>query len=173
MPSQQHTEILEQEITTEVIEELLSSCSDCNDIIDMQSLDCASESVILIYRARLEGTSQKDSGSLINLIKTWVSSGPSFIVNELLVMVDSQCTLVISSLSEGECMNDPTAESTTSDTNSNSNTSDTTPSSIVTSSATAAIIGAVVIVIIIIIGVVVALVIMSRHTHGDETINKQ
>ena len=70
----------------------------------MQSLDCGSESVI-IYRARLQGTSQTDSGSLISVIETWVTSGPSFIVTELLMTVDSQCTVVILSLSDhGDCI---------------------------------------------------------------------
>ena len=159
------------------MKQLISSCTDCNDIIDMQSLDCGSESVI-IYRARLEGTSQRDSGSLISVIETWVTSGPSFIVTELLMTVDSQCTVVISSLSDhGDCtqtITDTTASSTTLD----SNTTPSSSSSDSTSSDTAAIIGGVVaVVIVIVIGVVtvaiVALVIKSCQTHGDVVIKKQ
>ena len=182
----QHAERREasRQITNAVMEQLISSCTDCNDIIDMQSLDCASESVI-IYRARLEGTSQRDSGSLISVIETWISSGPSFIVTELLMTVDSQCTVVILSLSDhGDCtqsITDTTTSSTTPNTIPDTN-SNTTPSSSSssdsTSSDTAAIIGgvvAVVIVIVIVIGVVaiVALIIKSRQTHGDVVINKQ
>ena len=175
----QHAERREasRQITNAVMGQLISSCTDCNDIINMQSLDCASESVI-IYRARLEGTSQRDSGSLISVIETWVTSGPSFIVTELLMTVDSQCTVVISSLSDGDCtqtITDTTTSSTTPDTDTNttpSSSSDSTPSD------TAAIIGgvvAVVIVIVIVIGVVaiVALVIKSRQTNGDVVIKKQ
>ena len=170
----QHAERREasRQITNAVMEQLISSCTDCNDIIDMQSLDCASESVI-IYRARLEGTSQRDSGSLISVIETWVTSGPSFIVTELLMTVDSQCTVVILSLSDGDC--------TQTITDTNSNTTPSSSSSDSTSSDTAAIIGgsvvAVVIVIVIVIGVVtvaiVALVIKSHQTHGDVVIKKQ
>ena len=119
----QHAERLEasRQITNAVMEQLISSCTDCNDIIDMQSLDCGSESVI-IYRARLEGTSQRDSGSLISVIETWVTSGPSFIVTELLMTVDSQCTVVILSLSDGDCtqtITDTITSSTTPNTNTN------------------------------------------------------
>ena len=136
----------------------------------MQSLDCGSESVI-IYRARLQGTSQRDSSSFINLIEDWVSSGPSFIVTELLMTVDSQCTVVILSLSDhGDC--------TQTIPNTNSNTTPSSSSSDSTSSDTAAIIGgvvAVVIVIVIVIGVVaiVALVMKSCQTHGDVVVKKQ
>ena len=144
------------------MEQLISSCTDCNDIIDMQSLDCGSESVI-IYRARLEGTSQRDSGSLISVIETWVTSGPSFIVTELLMTVDSQCTVVISSLSDhGDCTQ------TITDTTASSSSSDS------TSSDTAAIIGGVVAVVIVVgIVIIVALVIKSCQTHGDVVIKKQ
>ena len=182
IPSSQHAERREasRQITTAVLQQLISYCTDCNDIIDMQSLNCGSESVI-IYRARLEGTSQTDSGSLISVIETWVTSEPSFIVIELLMTVDSQCTVVISSLSDhGDCtqsITDTTTSSTTPDTN-------TTPSSSSdsTSSDTAAIIGGgvavvIVIVISIVIGVVtvaiVALVIKSHQTNGDVVIKKQ
>ena len=164
------------------MEQLISSCTDCNDIIDMQSLDCGSESVI-IYRARLEGTSQRDSGSLISVIETWVTSGPSFIVTELLMTVDSQCTVVILSLSDhGDCIQtitDTTTSSTTPNTDTNSNTTPSSSSSSdSTSSDTAAIIGGVVaVVIVIVIGVVtvsiVALVFKSRQTNGDVVTKKQ
>ena len=179
----QHAERREasRQITNAVMEQLISSCTDCNDIIDMQSLDCASESVI-IYRARLQGTSQRDSGSLISVIETWVSSGPSFIVTELLMTVDSQCTVVILSLSDHgdyiQTITDTTTSSTTPNTISNTTPSSSTSDS--TLSDTAAIIGgvvAVVIVIVIVIGVVtvaiVTLVIKSCQTNGDAVIKKQ
>ena len=140
----QHAERREasRQITNAVMEQLISSCTDCNDIIDMQSLDCGSESVI-IYCARLEGTSQRDSGSLISVIETWVTSGPSFIVTELLMTVDSQCTVVISSLSDhGDCTQTIT-DTTRSSTTPNSNTTPSSSSSDSTSSDTAAIIGGV------------------------------
>ena len=162
MFSSQHAERREalRQITTAVLQQLISSCTDCNDIIDMQSLDCGSESVI-IYRARLEGTSQRDSNSFINLIEDWVTSGPSLIVTELLMTVDSRCTVVISSLSDhGDCI-------------ANSTNSNKTPSISIFDNA--AMIGGVVAVVIV-IGVVtvaiVALVIKSRQTNGDAVIRK-
>ena len=157
------------------MEQLISSCTDCNDIIDMQSLDCGSESVI-IYRARLEGTSQRDSVSLISVIETWVTSGPSFIVTELLMTVDSQCTVVISSLSDGDCIQTIT-DTTTSSTTPDTNTTPSSSSSDSTSSDTAAIIGGSVVAVVIVVGVVtvtiIALVIKSCQTNGDVVIKKQ
>ena len=65
-----------EDIANAVLEELTDSCSDCDitsDIIDKQSFSCFSESLTYVtYRARLEGTSETDSGSLISLIEEWV-----------------------------------------------------------------------------------------------------
>ena len=97
-----------EDIASAVLEELTSSCSDCgitSDIIDKQSFACFSESPSYVtYRARLEGTSETDSGSLISLIEEWVSGGASIIVTGVLMTVDSECSVAISSLSEGECL---------------------------------------------------------------------
>ena len=57
----------------------------------------------MTYRARLEGTSETDSGSLISLIEQWVRGGASVIVTGVLMTVDSDCSVAISSLSEPEC----------------------------------------------------------------------
>ena len=88
--------------------QLDASCLDCgisDDIIDRQSFACFEESPsFLTYRARLEGTSETDSGSLISLIEDWVrGGGGSVIVTGVLMTVDSQCSVTISSLSEPEC----------------------------------------------------------------------
>ena len=92
--------------------DLCKVCDITNDIIDMQSLDCGSESVI-IYRARLEGTSRTDSGSIINLIEDWVTSGPRVLVTGTLIKVDSQCPVLITSLTDVEiCLTiDPSTQS--------------------------------------------------------------
>ena len=176
--SSQHAERQEasRQITNAVSQQLISSCTDCNDIIDMQSLDCGSESVI-IYRARLEGTSQRDSSSFINIIEAWVTSGPILIVTELLMTVDSQCTVVISSLIEGDCTQsiiDTTANTTTIDTNNNTTLTPTTSNSSIFDNA--AMIGgvvAVVIVIVIVVVAVIVLVIKSCQGHGDAAVKKQ
>ena len=100
----------------------MTSCTECSsDIIDRQSFACYDESPKHVtYRARLEGTSEMDSGSLISLIEQWVRGGASIIVTGVLMTVDSECSVAISSLSEGECSptqpppdTDPTPSSTT------------------------------------------------------------
>ena len=58
----------------------------------------------MTYRARLEGTSETDSDSLISLIEDWVrGGGASVIVTGILMRIDPNCPVVISSLSELEC----------------------------------------------------------------------
>ena len=175
------------DITSILLQQLSSSCINCelNDLIDMQLIDCDGESVI-VYRARLEGTSQTDSGYLISLIEEWVRTGPSLIVTGILMEVDPKCAVAISSLSNGDCVKiftsssptgnatDTTASSVTSDSTSNSTISDTTPSSASkTSSDIAAIIGGVV-AIIIIIGIVIVIVfalrVKAHLTNGGVTV---
>ena len=105
-----------ENIATAVIEELTAFCTECritNDIIDKQSFTCfpiPESSTYVTYRARLEGTSEIDSNSLISLIEEWVSGGPSINVTGVQMTVDSKCSVAISSLGEGECS--PTTDST-------------------------------------------------------------
>ena len=129
----------------------MDSCAECgitHDIIERQSFACNPESPLFItYRARLEGTSQTDSGYLISLIEEWVTTGPSFIVTGILMKVDSECAVAISSLSDGECIQ-------------------TSPSSSEVSPDTPAIIGGVVATVIVItIGVVIVVYIVRVKTH--------
>ena len=96
-----------EDITSAVLQQLTTSCAECginSDIIDRQTIACVPESsTIVTYRARLEGTSETESGSLISLIEKWVSRGASIIVTGVLMTVDPTCSMGISSLSEGEC----------------------------------------------------------------------
>ena len=104
-------------ISSAMVEQLMGSCTECSsDIIDKPSFSCFDESPKHVtYRARLEGTSETDSGSLISLIEQWVRGGASIIVTGVLMTVDSECSVVISSLSEGECSPiTPTTSPTTS-----------------------------------------------------------
>ena len=55
----------------------------------------------MTYRARLEGTSESDSDYLATLIEAWVNKWASIIVEGIL---DPNCAVVISRLSEGECL---------------------------------------------------------------------
>ena len=163
-----------EDITTAVVEELTASCAECgitDDIIDKQSFACFPESPTYVtYRARLEGTSETDSGSLISLIEEWVSGGASIIVTEVLMTVDSECSVAISSLSEGECTpTQPHIYST--DATSDIISTDTSAASESTNSA--AIIGGVVAVILIVsvalTVTVIAVVFIMKIRRGTET----
>ena len=94
-------------ITSAVLEQLTMMCTECgitSDIIDTPSFACFPESPTSVtYRARLEGTSETDSGSLISLIEEWVRGGAGIIMTGVLVTVDTKCSVAISSLGEGEC----------------------------------------------------------------------
>ena len=145
------------------MDQLTASCSDCgitSDIIDRQSFSCNPESPTYVtYRARLEGTSETDSGSLISLIEDWVRGGASIIVTGVRLTVDSECSVAISSLSEGEC---------------DTTTSTSSPSSSDNIAIIGGIVAAVVIVLIVAIAVtvviIVALVLKTRR--GDLSIKK-
>ena len=94
------------------MEKLSALCPDCGVSeadIDKQSFSCYPESPSYVtYRARLEGTYETESGHLISLIEQWVADGAVVIVNEVLMKVDPKCSVVISGLSEEECiLNEP------------------------------------------------------------------
>ena len=150
-----------EDITSVVLEELTDSCAECgisSDIIDEQFFACFPESPTHVtFRARLGGSSETDSVSLISLLESWVSGGATIIVTAVLMTVDAECSVAISSLSEGECSMttrqppDTTASSETSQTSTDN---------------TAAIIGGVVVAVVFIIALtvlIVALVLRSRR----------
>ena len=105
-----------EDITSAVLEELTESCAECgisSDIIDRESFACFPESPTHVtFRARLGGSSETDSGSLISLLESWVSGGATIIVSGVLMTVDAECSVAISSLSEGECSTEAPASST-------------------------------------------------------------
>ena len=96
------------DITDAVLEVLTDSCIGCditNNIIDIPSFLCYPDSHMYVtYRARLEGTSEIDSGSLISLLEKWVSDRASISVTGIQITVDPDCSVAISSLSEEECL---------------------------------------------------------------------
>ena len=158
-----------EDITSAVLEELTDSCAECgisSDIIDRQSFSCFPESPTHVtFRARLGGSSETDSVSLISLLESWVSGGATIIVTGVLMTVDAECSVAISSLSEGECSMTTTQPPDT--TASSATTSDGSTSQSSTDN-TAAIIGGVVAVVFIIaltvlIFGIVALVLRSRR----------
>ena len=83
-----------EDITSVVLKELTESCAECgirSDIVDEQSFACFPESPTHVtFRARLGGSSETDSGSLISLLESWVSSGATVIVTGVLMTVDAQ-----------------------------------------------------------------------------------
>ena len=191
-----------KDITSAVVKVLTNLCSDCaikDDIIDMQSFACYPESPTHVtYRARLGGTSETESGSLISLLEDWVNGRASVIVTGVLMTVDSECSVAISSLSEEECSTmqtpttdpttstmDPTTSSnmTTTDSTTNSGTAPSTETTASTSSQsssdnTAAVIGGVVAVVIVliiavtIIAIIVIIALILKSRHGDMSIKK-
>ena len=141
--------------------QLTDSCGDCgitSDIIDRetQSFSCYPESPTYVtYRARLEGTSEIDSGSLLSLIEDWVEYGASVIVGKVLMTVDKKCPVAISSLGERECLL-PTETPTT------------------TADNAAIIVGtvAVVIVLIVTIALIITIALVLKHRRGSLSIKK-
>ena len=159
------------DITNAVSKALTDSCSGCgitNNIIDIQSLNCFHNShTYVTYQARLEGTSETDSGSLISLLENWVSGRPSISVTGILMRVEPECPVAISCLSEGECKPTPTTSTTSDRTTSTPQSTSTTSSTDSTTSSspqspsdnTAAIIrGVVAIIFIIAIVIVIAII---------------
>ena len=172
-------------ITSAVLHQLTVSCTECgvtSAFIDTPSFACFSESPTSVtYRTRLLGTSETDSGSLISLIEEWVSGGAGIIMTGVLVTVDSECPVAISSLGEGECQQPPTTEPIsdseviTPDPTSDPVT-DSTPS---TTDNTAAIIGGSVVTVVLIITVALTIAVVTitfflKNRCGNNTsINKQ
>ena len=105
------------DITTAVVNQLQTSCGECApEMIDNHFFVCYPESPSHVtYRARLEGTSERGSDSLISLIEDWVRGGPGVIVTGVLMTVDSNCSIAISSLNERECLPPPTDPPPTTD----------------------------------------------------------
>ena len=162
-------------ITSAILHQLTVSCTECgvtSAFIDTPSFACFSESPTSVtYRARLLGTSETDS--LISLIEEWVSGGAGIIMTGVLVTLDSECPVAISSLGEGECQppttNPITDRVTTPDPTSDPVT-DSTPS---TTDNTAAIIGGVVSIILIIALTIAAVTITFILKTNCGNVNKQ
>ena len=123
----------------------------------MQSLVCSSESPsYMTYRARLEGTSETDSNTIISILDKWVKSGPDLIVLGELMTADSECKLVISSLNEEECMKYTT-------------TSSPSQSSSMPFEIIGGVIAAVIVIVVVVIIAVTVVVVRVRHKHRNTT----
>ena len=160
-------------ITSAVLHQLTVSCTECgvtSAFIDTPLFACFPESPTSVtYRARLLGTSETDSGSLISLIEEWVSGGASIIVTGVLMTVDSECPVATSSLGEGECQPPITDSEVTPPDPTSDPTTDNTPT---TFDNTAAIIGGSVVAVILIIAITIAAVTIV-YIKNCGNINKQ
>ena len=150
-----------------MLNQLVGVCGDdcgiTNDIIDIPSFDCDPDSLnTVIYIARLEGTSERDSGYLISVIEDWVRDGASIRVAGIIMTANTQCTVAIPSLNERECV--PTSPEPTPNTDS--------PTTNPVSNNIAAIIGGAVafILIIAITVVVIVIVVLTCHRRGNVSI---
>ena len=164
-----------------MLNQLTASCTDCgitNDVIDKEFVSCFPESPSHVtYRARLQGTSETDSGSLISLIEKWVSDGATIVVTGLLMKVDSKCSVEISSFNEGECSETPkTVPGPTpslkfnvdSTPGANAGPTDSTANSADNTVSPGAIIGGIVaVLVILIIAISVIIVMILKYRRGD------
>ena len=153
------------DITAAVVEVLQASCGECVSemVIDNQFFVCYPESPSHVtYRARLEGTSEKESGSLISLIEEWVRGGASVIVTGVLMTVDPDCSVAISSLSEGECS--PNVGGGLGDKNDGKNGGGSTP--IIAGVVT------VIVVIIITVAIVIIVFLVLKNCRGEVSLKK-
>ena len=152
-----------------MVRKLTVTCPNCgitSDIIDMQSFRCFPDSPSHVtYRARLQGTSETDSGSLISLIEDWVSNGADVIVTGLIVTVDTKCSVQISSFSEEECSEIAIPDSTPPPTVDSTLNPD--PSTGNTVSPGAILGGVVAVVLIIAISITVSIVFIVKQHHGN------
>ena len=95
-----------EDVTAAVVNTLKVSCEECSsENIDGQFFVCYPESPSFVtYRGRLEGTSERDSLSLVSLIEEWVSGGEaSLIVTGILMTLDPHCSVTICDINEDEC----------------------------------------------------------------------
>ena len=76
-------------------------CQITAENIDQEQLTCfVNSSNYMTYLARLSGTSDIDSMSLVTLIESWVSRGPTILVQGVLMGLGEDC---LSDVSAGVC----------------------------------------------------------------------
>ena len=148
------------------MEQLSASCHcpQTSIIISKETFACFDDSSTHVtYRAKLSGRQAVSSASLLTILEAWTSTGPAISVKNVLLRVDTQCSVAISSFNEGECSTrqPPTTMATTDDT--------------FQSIKTAGIISGTVVVIIvlilsILIGIIVAIALVLRARRGHATI---
>ena len=140
-----------------MVDQLKTSCGECSsEMIDNQFFVCYPESPSFVtYRARLEGTRETDSDSLISLIEEWVRGGVSLIVTGVLMTVDPHCSVAISSPDQPECSLATSSSST-----------------VPVSDAVIGGVVAVVIVITITIAVIIIVFLILKNHHGEVSLKR-
>ena len=148
------------DIVHQVLNQLSSTCH-CEittKILNEGSFACFKDSEKTVtYRAKLSGTSSLSTAFLLSLLEDWVSSGPVVKVGGVLMRVDPQYQVPISSLSEEECLRTISSTSETTieyEENGNSQRTDTIP----------AIVGSTVcgLFVFIVAATIIAIVVLSR-----------
>ena len=129
----------------------LCQCGVSSDNIDGVRLHCFEPSSLdVTYRARLSGTLETDSHTLLSYLEKWVSGGPSIPVQSILMTIDSDCAIDKETFGDGECVETSTAETSS-------------PQSCTSTDNTAAIIGGTVVVVMLILAVLIfALAVLCR-----------
>ena len=95
-----------EDIRNTVLNDLSNSCQYLiiADNIDQEKLSCSAESSNHVtYLARFSGTSEEESAYLVSNIERWVSSGPTILVQGMLMRLGEDCNTTVSDLSAGVC----------------------------------------------------------------------
>ena len=186
------TELKLADIKAEAIKQLSASCQ-CTltfPPFSEESFVCFEDSPVHVtYRVRLTGTQIVSTASLLSILEAWVSSEAGIRVRSVLMRVDTQCSVAISSLIEEECSTPKplTTMATLVTLVTEGNTSSQDPSNItvptdgtvdtasdrVQSDNTAAIVGGVVAVILIVavlIGIIAIVALVLRARRGSMSI---
>ena len=100
--------IIERQLHSYVIEVIRKNCSTCYDltpsVLRPGVFLCHSNPTKTTYRTTFVNPfPTTNSSQLVGIIQSWVSTGPSLILDGLLVRVSPACPTAISSLDQEEC----------------------------------------------------------------------
>ena len=99
---------LEEQLQFQLIRIIRENCTECFQLspsfLRQGAFLCHGNPTITTYRTTLINPFQTTNSShLVGIIQNWVSTGPSLIVDGLLVRVSPTCLTSVSSLDEEEC----------------------------------------------------------------------
>ena len=101
-------DIIEEQLHIYVIETIRKNCAECYEFtpsfLRPGVFLCHHNPSMTTYRSTLINPFPTTTAArLVGIIQGWVSTGPSLILDGLLVRVSVECPTAISSLDEGEC----------------------------------------------------------------------